>query len=198
MRAPCGLHCKSGTSAPRPEVAASLSWLTALLAVTVSGLFLLAVTACRPIIPLALTEETELRQLVDDHGDTPDTASPMTPGAPIAGRIERSADVDYFKVAVTPISVRIVAATAGPGDTVVRIEGLDEQSSTARHLDWADLRSPRPKSSPKACSECPRAWGGCGWPQQEAREGRSARSCADLRAMKQCDPADARQAAVHR
>ena len=69
----------------------------------------------------------------------------MTPGAPIAGRIERSADVDYFKVAVAPISVRIVAATAGPGDTVVRIEGLDEKSSTARHLDWVDLRSPRPE-----------------------------------------------------
>ena len=64
------------TSAPRRgEVAASLSWLTALLAVTVSGLLLLAVTACRPIIPLPLTEETEPRQLVDDHGDTPDTSA---------------------------------------------------------------------------------------------------------------------------
>ena len=40
-----------------------------------SGLLLLAVTACRPIIPLPLTEETEPRQLVDDHGDTPDTSA---------------------------------------------------------------------------------------------------------------------------
>ena len=64
------------TSAPRRgEVAASLSWLTALLAVTVCGLLLLVVTACRPIIPLPLTEETEPRQLVDDHGDTPDTSA---------------------------------------------------------------------------------------------------------------------------
>ena len=39
------------------------------------GLLLLAVTACRPIIPLPLTEETEPRQLVDDHGDTPDTSA---------------------------------------------------------------------------------------------------------------------------
>ena len=71
----------------------------------------------------------------DDHGDDRAVATVITPAdTPLSGRLETAGDVDYFKVAVTAGSVRIlaaVAAAAGPAP-VVTIEDLREDSSNAR------------------------------------------------------------------
>ena len=37
----------------------------------------------------------------DDHGNTRDSATTVTPGVPLSGRLETSADVDFFKLSVT-------------------------------------------------------------------------------------------------
>ena len=49
------------------------------------------------------------RPPADDHGDTPATATSLTPGV-TTGRLETAADMDYFKIAVSADS-RLVAAT---------------------------------------------------------------------------------------
>ena len=81
---------------------------------------------------------------IDDHGDTPEAATPMEPAVPVTGRLETAADVDYFRVAVGAAGVRVVAATDSQV-TAVRIEGLVAASTNADHLDWGDLPSPRPE-----------------------------------------------------
>ena len=84
----------------------------------------------------------------DDHGDDRAAATVIAPAdTPLRARLETAGDVDYFKVAVSAGSVRImaaVAAAAGPAP-VVTIEDLREDSSNARAVAWSDLPSPRPR-----------------------------------------------------
>ena len=84
----------------------------------------------------------------DDHGDDRAAATVIAPAdTPLSGRLETAGDVDYFKVAVTAGSVRImaaVAAAAGPAP-MVTIEDLREDASNAGAVAWSDLPSPRPR-----------------------------------------------------
>ena len=79
----------------------------------------------------------------DDHGDTPETATALTPGAPQAGRIDVAGDVDYFRVAVAETSVRIVAATTE--GTEVGIDEVEADETADDHLAAGDLPAPRPE-----------------------------------------------------
>ena len=49
----------------------------------------------------------------DDHGNTRDSASDITPGTPISGRLETAADVDYFKVTAASTRLMLAATDAG-------------------------------------------------------------------------------------
>ena len=78
----------------------------------------------------------------DDHGNTRDSASDITPGTPVSGRLETAADVDYFKV--TPSSRRLMYAATDAGrvgetgydaGTDVRIEVLDYISPNTDNVD---------------------------------------------------------------
>ena len=84
----------------------------------------------------------------DDHGDDRAAATVITPAdTPLSGRLETAGDVDYFKVAVTAGSVRIMAAVAaatGPAPAVT-IEDLGEDAGNAGAVAWSDLPSPRPR-----------------------------------------------------
>ena len=80
----------------------------------------------------------------DDHGDTPETATAVTPGTPQRGRIEAAGDVDYFRVAVAETSVRIVAATKTEG-TVVSIDETGEDATPGDRFAEGDLPAPRPE-----------------------------------------------------
>ena len=81
----------------------------------------------------------------DDHGDTPETATAITPGTPQRGRIEAAGDVDYFRVAVRETSVRIVAATSEGTGTVVSIDETGEDATADDHLAEGGLPAPRPE-----------------------------------------------------
>ena len=80
----------------------------------------------------------------DDHGDTPETATAVTPGTLQPGRIEAAGDVDYFRVAVAETSVRIVAATKTEG-TVVSIDETGEDATPGDRFAEGDLPAPRPE-----------------------------------------------------
>ena len=84
----------------------------------------------------------------DDHGDDRAAATVIAPAdTPLSGRLETAGDVDYFKVAVSAGSVRIMAAVAaatGPAP-MVTIEDLREDSSNAGAVAWSDLPAPRPR-----------------------------------------------------
>ncbi len=76
----------------------------------------------------------------DAEGDTRETAMTVTPRTVIAGRIEGSADVDVFKVAVMSDRELLVATDhgkAGPfvQSSVVRIETTGYTSSNEDHFD---------------------------------------------------------------
>ena len=78
----------------------------------------------------------------DDHGDTRATATAITQGSPISGRLETAADIDFFKVAVTSsgtlytaTDVDKVGAPGYPAGTVVRIETSDFTSTNDDSFD---------------------------------------------------------------
>ena len=115
------------------------------IGIWLSAVALLAVSACEEVVPES--DGNGSMKPPDDHGNTRSRATLVTAGTPISGRLERAADVDYFKVAVDEDSVRIIAATdAGAAVTpVVVIEDLDQAASNAGHVAWGDLPSPRPR-----------------------------------------------------
>ena len=78
----------------------------------------------------------------DDHGNTRDSASDITPGTSISGRLETAADVDYFKVSALSVRRMYAATDSGrigdPGydaDTAVRIETSSITSTNADDFD---------------------------------------------------------------
>ena len=78
----------------------------------------------------------------DDHGNTRATATSITQGFPISGRLETATDVDFFKVTVTADSTLFAATDTGkvgdsgyPRGTVVRIESADYISTNNDYLD---------------------------------------------------------------
>ena len=80
----------------------------------------------------------------DDHGNTRATATSITQGSPISGRLETATDVDFFKVNVTSDSSLRAATDAGtvgdpgyPRGTVVRIESSDYTSTNNDAYDEA-------------------------------------------------------------
>ncbi len=79
----------------------------------------------------------------DDHGDTRESASDITPGTPISGRLGTAADVDYFKVSVPGRRLMFAATDRGrvgdPGydQATVRIETAHATSTSTGDLDWA-------------------------------------------------------------
>ena len=80
----------------------------------------------------------------DDHGDTHATATSITQGSPISGRLETATDVDFFKVDVTSSSTLFAATDSGrvgdpgyPTRTVVRIESSGYTSSNDDDFDSA-------------------------------------------------------------
>ena len=84
----------------------------------------------------------------DDHGNTRATATSITQGSPISGRLETATDVDFFKVTVTSDSILIAATDPGKAEvgdpgytagTIVRIEGSDYFSSNNDAYDSAQV-----------------------------------------------------------
>ena len=80
----------------------------------------------------------------DDHGNTRATATSITQGSPISGRLETATDVDFFKVNVTSDSSLRAATDAGtvgdpgyPRGTVVRIESSGYTSTNNDAYDEA-------------------------------------------------------------
>ena len=78
----------------------------------------------------------------DDHGDTRATASTVTAGTPVSGRLETAADVDYFRVSTPSVRLLFTATDAGrvgdPGydaDTAVRIETSGASSTNVDNVD---------------------------------------------------------------
>ena len=110
--------------------------------------FRLVTGICLGILGLSALSgcSTGLRAGADDHGDTRDRSTLIQPGTPVSGVLETVHDVDYFKVAVDARSVRIIAATDAAASVapVVTIEDLDEPATSAGHVVWGNLPSPRP------------------------------------------------------
>jgi hypothetical protein len=82
----------------------------------------------------------------DDHGDDRAAATVIAAAdTPLSGRLETAGDVDYFKVAVSAGSVRIMAAVAAAAGPVpaVTIEDLGEDAGNAGAVAWSDLPPPR-------------------------------------------------------
>ena len=84
----------------------------------------------------------------DDHGNTRATATSITQGSPISGRLETATDVDFFKVTLTSDSILIAATDPGKAEvgdpgytagTIVRIEGSDYFSSNNDSFDSAEV-----------------------------------------------------------
>ena len=84
----------------------------------------------------------------DDHGNTRATATSITQGSPISGRLETATDVDFFKVTLTSDSILIAATDPGKAEvgdpgytagTIVRIEGSDYFSSNNDDYDSAQV-----------------------------------------------------------
>ena len=82
----------------------------------------------------------------DDHGNTRATATSITQGSPISGRLETAADVDFFKVNVTSNRTLLAATDDGkvgesgyPTGTVVRIEALNYFSTNNGSYDQAEV-----------------------------------------------------------
>ena len=84
----------------------------------------------------------------DDYGNTRATATSITQGSPISGRLETATDVDFFKVNVTSDSILIAATDPGKAEvgdpgytagTIVRIEGSDSFSSNNDAYDSAQV-----------------------------------------------------------
>ena len=78
----------------------------------------------------------------DDHGNTRESASDITPGTPISGRLETAADVDYFKVSALSTRLMLAATDAGrvgetgyDAATAVRIETSSITSTNADDID---------------------------------------------------------------
>ena len=78
----------------------------------------------------------------DDHGNTRDSASDITPGTPISGRLETAADVDYFTVSAPSLRLLLTATDSGrvgdPGyyaDSAVRIETSISSSTNTDDFD---------------------------------------------------------------
>ncbi len=82
----------------------------------------------------------------DDHGNTRATATSISQGSPIAGRLESAADVDYFKVTVNSTSSLFVATDPGkvgdagyPRGSVVRFEASNYLSPNNDSLDAVNV-----------------------------------------------------------
>ena len=82
----------------------------------------------------------------DDHGNTRDSASDITPGTPISGRLETAADVDYFKVTASATRLMVVATDAGrvgetgyDAGTDVRIETSSVTSTNTDDFDAEEV-----------------------------------------------------------
>ncbi|MCY4376034.1 MAG: hypothetical protein OXC31_19955 [Spirochaetaceae bacterium] len=82
----------------------------------------------------------------DDHGNTRATATSISQGSPIAGRLESAADVDYFKVTVNSTSSLFVATDPGkvgdagyPRGSVVRFEASNYISPNNDSLDAVNV-----------------------------------------------------------
>lgn len=83
----------------------------------------------------------------DDHGNTRATATSISQGSPIAGRLESPADVDFFKITVTSTSSLFVVATdpgkvgdiGYPRESAVRIEASNYISPNNDSLDMTTL-----------------------------------------------------------
>ena len=82
----------------------------------------------------------------DDHGDTRATATSITQGSPISGRLETATDVDFFKVNVTSSGTLFAATDSGkvgdsgyPTGTAVRIESSDYTSTNNDSFDAAEV-----------------------------------------------------------
>ena len=76
------------------------------------GSFLLLISLC-----LILSTDVVAAQSADDHGDTFATATPLSLGSSIAGRIETGNDMDVFKLDLS-VATDVWAYTIGPYDTV--------------------------------------------------------------------------------
>ena len=74
--------------------------------------FLLLIALC-----LILSADVVAAQSADDHGDTFATATPLSLGSSIAGRIETGNDMDVFKLDLSA-AADVWAYTIGPYDTV--------------------------------------------------------------------------------
>ena len=82
----------------------------------------------------------------DDHGGTRATATSITQGSPISGRLETATDVDFFKVNVTSSGTLFAATDSGkvgdsgyPTGTAVRIESSDYTSTNNDSFDAAEV-----------------------------------------------------------
>ena len=82
----------------------------------------------------------------DDHGDTRATATSITEGDPMSGRLEMATDIDFFQVTVTSSGTLYAATDPGrvgdPGyaeGTEVRIESSGYTSPNSDHVDVADV-----------------------------------------------------------
>ena len=78
----------------------------------------------------------------DDHGDTRATATTITQGSPLSGRLETAADIDFFKVTATSGGTLFAATDVGrvgdpgyPAGTVVRIESAGLVSTNEDSFD---------------------------------------------------------------
>ena len=117
--------------------------------ICLSALALLALSGCeRAATGGGPGGEPPAAPAPDDHGDDRAAATVIAAAdTPLSGRLETAGDVDYFKVAVSADSVRIMAAVAAAAGAVpaVTIEDLGEDAGNAGAVAWSDLPAPRPR-----------------------------------------------------
>ena len=82
----------------------------------------------------------------DDHGDTRATATSITQGSPISGRLDSATDVDFFRLTATSTGTMFAATDTGrvgdrgyPASAVVRIESSGYTSTNSDSYDAASV-----------------------------------------------------------
>jgi hypothetical protein len=84
-----------------------------------AGTYVLEVSAQEAWTPQTERYEVALEDLgPDDHGDTPETASPLAPDSPEAGQAQGPADVDLFAAPLAVQGIYLLSLTPGDGASV--------------------------------------------------------------------------------
>ncbi|MGC4119685.1 MAG: hypothetical protein QM765_34960 [Myxococcales bacterium] len=76
---------------------------------------------------------------VDDHGDAPTTATPMTLGASTVGSVQFSGDVDWLSLATSAGHVYRVSVTPMGFSAKVRLVGIDGVAEVATQSSYAPM-----------------------------------------------------------